>query len=132
MGTAATVARGMRLIDEGYLDRASIADLAAALGIGPRHLLRLFIRHAGASPSETAATKRVQKAKRLIDETDMTLADIAFAAGFASLRRFNDAFRSTYGRPPSTFRRPRSPGNGSRRRTRAISSYRASTTNSRP
>jgi AraC family transcriptional regulator of adaptative response / DNA-3-methyladenine glycosylase II len=107
MGTATTVMRGMRMIDEGYLDRASVADLAAALGVGPRHLLRLFMRHAGAGPSEVAATRRVQRAKRLIDETAMPLAEIAFAAGFGSIRRFNDAFLATYRRPPSSFRRSR-------------------------
>jgi AraC family transcriptional regulator of adaptative response/methylated-DNA-[protein]-cysteine methyltransferase len=104
-GTATTVARGMRLIQEGYLDQASVADLADHLGIGPRHLLRLFLHHAGATPSEVAATRRVQVAKRLIDETAMPLSEIAFTAGFRSIRRFNDAFRATYGRPPSSFRR---------------------------
>ncbi|RZN07466.1 transcriptional regulator [Bradyrhizobium genosp. SA-3] len=107
MGTATTVARGMRLINEGFLDRASAAELAEALGVGPRHLLRLFMRHAGASPSEIAATRRVQEAKRLIDQTTMNFAEIAFAAGFGSVRRFNDAFAATYKRPPSSFRRPR-------------------------
>jgi len=105
MGTATTVARGMRLIEDGFLDRASVADLAEALGVGPRHLLRLFMRHAGANPSEVAATRRVQKAKRLIDETDMQLAAIAFTAGFRSVRRFNDSFLVAYKRPPSSFRR---------------------------
>ena len=104
-GTATTVARGMRLIEAGFLNRASIAELADKLGIGPRHLLRLFLRHAGASPSEVAATLRVQSAKRLIDETELSLTEIAFAAGFRSVRRFNDAFRTTYGCPPSAFRR---------------------------
>ena len=104
-GTASTVARGMRLIQEGFLDEASVADLADRLGIGPRHLLRLFLRHTGATPSEIAATRRVQTAKRLIDNTAMPLSEIAFAAGFRSIRRFNDAFRATYGRPPSSFRR---------------------------
>jgi AraC family transcriptional regulator, regulatory protein of adaptative response / methylated-DNA-[protein]-cysteine methyltransferase len=103
-GTATTVARGMRLIDEGFLDAASIAELADRLGIGARHLLRLFLRHAGATPSEIAATRRVQAAKRLIDQTAMPLAQIAFAAGFRSVRRFNDVFRATYGRPPSSLR----------------------------
>jgi AraC family transcriptional regulator of adaptative response / DNA-3-methyladenine glycosylase II len=107
MGTATTVARGMRLINDGFLDRASMVELAEALGVGPRHLLRLFMRHAGASPSEIAATRRVQEAKRLIDQTEMTLAEIAFAAGFGSVRRFNDAFAATYRRPPSSFRRRR-------------------------
>ena len=95
----------MRLIDGGFLDRASVTDLADRLGIGPRHLLRLFLRHAGATPSEVAATRRIQAAKRLIDGTAMPLAEIAFAAGFGSVRRFNDAFRATYGRPPSSFRK---------------------------
>ncbi|MBR0754676.1 methylphosphotriester-DNA--protein-cysteine methyltransferase family protein [Bradyrhizobium jicamae] len=103
MGTATTVARGVRMIDAGYLDRESVADLATALGVGPRHLLRLFMRHVGASPSELAATRRVQRAKRLIDETDMPLAEIAFSAGFGSVRRFNDEFRAIYRRPPSSF-----------------------------
>jgi len=95
----------MRLIQEGFLDRASVADLGNHLGVGPRHLLRLFLHHAGATPSEIAATRRVQAAKRLIDETPMPLSEIAFAAGFRSIRRFNDAFRLTYGRAPSSFRR---------------------------
>ena len=104
MGTATTVARGRRMIEDGFLDRASVTDLSDALGVGPRHLHRLFLRHAGASPSEIAATWRVQQAKRLIDETGMALAEIAFAAGFGSVRRFNDAFLATYKRPPSSFR----------------------------
>jgi AraC family transcriptional regulator, regulatory protein of adaptative response / methylated-DNA-[protein]-cysteine methyltransferase len=103
-GTAATVARGMRMIEEGYCEQHSVPELAGALGVGPRHLLRLFLRHAGATPSEVAATKRVQKAKRLIDETTMPLAELAFVAGFGSVRRFNDAFLSTYQRTPSSFR----------------------------
>lgn len=104
-GTRSTVGRAMRLIEAGFLDRASVSDLAEKLGIGPRHLLRLFLRHAGATPSEVAATRRIQAAKRLIDGTKQPLAEIAFAAGFGSVRRFNDAFRATYGRPPSSFRK---------------------------
>jgi AraC family transcriptional regulator, regulatory protein of adaptative response / methylated-DNA-[protein]-cysteine methyltransferase len=106
-GTATTVARGMWLIEGGFLDKASVADLSDHLGIGPRHLVRLFLRHAGASPSEIAATRRVQAAKRLIEQTARPLSEIAFTAGFRSIRRFNDAFRATYGRPPSSFRRAR-------------------------
>jgi AraC family transcriptional regulator, regulatory protein of adaptative response / methylated-DNA-[protein]-cysteine methyltransferase len=104
-GTRSTVGRAMRLINEGFLDRALVSDLAERLGIGPRHLLRLFLRHTGATPSEVAATRRIQAAKRLIDGTKMPLAEIAFAAGFGSVRRFNDAFRATYKRPPSSFRK---------------------------
>jgi AraC family transcriptional regulator of adaptative response/methylated-DNA-[protein]-cysteine methyltransferase len=104
-GTRSSVGRAMRLIEEGFLDRASVSDLADKLGIGPRHLLRLFLRHTGATPSEVAATRRIQAAKRLIDGTKQPLGEIAFAAGFSSVRRFNDAFRATYGRPPSSFRK---------------------------
>jgi AraC family transcriptional regulator, regulatory protein of adaptative response / methylated-DNA-[protein]-cysteine methyltransferase len=104
-GTRSTVGRAMRLIEEGFLDRASVSDLADKLGIGPRHLLRLFLRHTGATPSEVAATRRIHAAKRLIDGTKQPLGEIAFAAGFSSVRRFNDAFRSIYGRPPSSFRK---------------------------
>ncbi|SDR51656.1 transcriptional regulator, AraC family [Rhizobiales bacterium GAS113] len=105
-GTVTTVGRGLRLIADGFLDRHSVGELAEILGIGPRHLLRLFMRHAGATPSEAAVTRRVQNAKRLIDQTDLPLSEIAFAAGFSSVRRFNDAFLATYRRPPSSFRRP--------------------------
>lgn len=104
-GTAATVMRGIRLIDAGFLDDGSVEELAEKLGIGPRHLRRLFLRHAGATPSQIAATRRVQAAKRLIDASAMPLSEIAFAAGFSSLRRFNDAFRKSYRMPPSAFRR---------------------------
>ena len=103
-GTATTVGRALRLIEEGYLNEASVADLADRLGIGSRHLLRLFLRHTGATPTQVAATRRVQKAKRLLGETQMPMSEIAFAAGFSSVRRFNDAFRATYGRSPSSFR----------------------------
>jgi len=72
-----------------------------------RHLRRLFGRHAGASPTAVATTRRVQRAKALVDETPMPMAAIAFAAGFASIRRFNTAFRAVYRRPPSAIRRAR-------------------------
>ncbi len=93
------------MIEDDFLDRHSVEEFADKLGVGSRHLSRLFMRHAGASPTEVAATRRVQRAKRMIDQTDFPIADIAFAAGFQSVRRFNDAFKRTYGRPPSAFRR---------------------------
>lgn len=110
-GTASTVARGVRLINQGFLDERSVAELADVLGVGPRHLSRLFMRHAGATPGEIAATNRVQKAKRMITDTSMPLAEVAFASGFGSLRRFNDAFLKLYKRPPSSFRRLRARSN---------------------
>jgi AraC family transcriptional regulator of adaptative response/methylated-DNA-[protein]-cysteine methyltransferase len=105
LGTETTVIRGMRLIEEGFLDGATVAQLAERLGVGPRHLCRLFVRHVGTGPSAVASTRRVQAAKRLIDQTELSLAEIAFAAGFGSVRRFNVAFLQTYRRTPSSLRR---------------------------
>jgi len=105
-GAGATVTRAMRLIERGFLDDGKrVDDLADALGMTTRHLRRLFARHAGASPMAVAATQRVQRAKRLVDGTTMPMASIAFAAGFASIRRFNAAFRAVYRRPPTAVRR---------------------------
>jgi AraC family transcriptional regulator of adaptative response/methylated-DNA-[protein]-cysteine methyltransferase len=103
-GTETTVARGMRLIEAGFLDTKSVTSLADALGVGPRHLARLFVKHVGATPMQAAATRRVQTAKALISDTALPLCDIAFASGFQSVRRFNDAFQKIYKRAPSTFR----------------------------
>ena len=107
MGTKTTVGRAMRLISEGFLESHTVPQLAECLGIGTRHLSRLFQRHAGATPKQVANTRRVQCAMRLIRETGLPLIDIAFEAGFGSVRRFNDAFRRTYQRAPSTMRRSR-------------------------
>jgi len=106
-GTRTTVARALKLIEAGALDAGSVGDLAARLGIGPRHLTRLFRRHVGATPLETARTVRLQRAKRLLNETDLPMAEIATKAGFGSLRRFNAAFADLYARPPSSLRRKR-------------------------
>lgn len=105
MGTRTTVERALRLIDEGALDGGSVAALAEKLGVGPRHLTRLFARHVGASPVRMAQSRRIARAKRLMDATPLPLAEIAARAGFGSLRRFNAAFAALYGRPPSAIRR---------------------------
>lgn len=107
LGTSATVRRALRLIQEGALDRDSVDALAMRLGIGARHLHRLFVQHLGASPLAVAQTRRLHFAKRLIDDTRLPMTDIALASGFGSLRRFNDAFRQTYGRAPRDLRRER-------------------------
>ncbi len=104
-GTATTVGRAMRMIEDGFLDDANVETLAERLGVGSRHLSRLFGRHLGASPSQVAATRRIQKAKRLLHDTSLPIAEIAFEAGFQSVRRFNDAFKAVYKRAPSTIRR---------------------------
>jgi AraC family transcriptional regulator of adaptative response / DNA-3-methyladenine glycosylase II len=106
-GTRTTVERALRLVEDGALDDGDVETLAERLGIGSRHLSRLFQKHLGASPIQVAQTKRVQQAKRLIDETDLPLAEIADLAGFGSLRRFNTVFAEVYRRPPSEIRRVR-------------------------
>ena len=105
-GAAATVARALRLIERGFLDgEAGVSDLADTLGMTSRHLRRLFLRHAGASPTAVATTQRVRRAKALVDTTALSMSAIAFASGFASIRRFNAAFRAVYRRSPSAVRR---------------------------
>lgn len=107
LGTSAVVRRALRLIDDGILDHRSVEDLAGRLGIGSRHLHRLFLRYVGASPVAMAQTRRLHFAKRLIDETHLPITQIAFAAGFRSIRRFNSAFQNTFCRAPRDQRRRR-------------------------
>lgn len=105
-GTRSTVERALRLIEGGALDSGGVEGLAERLGVGPRHLARLFRRHVGTSPMQTAKTMRVQRAKRLLDGGSLSMAEIASRAGFGSVRRFNAAFSELYGRPPSSLRKP--------------------------
>lgn len=107
LGTSTTVRRGLRLISDGALDDGSIEQLADRLGVTSRHLRRLFTRHLGASPLAIAHTQRLHFAKRLIDQTDLPMSEISIAAGYGSVRRFNDAFRNTYGRTPRELRKRR-------------------------
>jgi AraC family transcriptional regulator, regulatory protein of adaptative response / DNA-3-methyladenine glycosylase II len=107
LGTSAVVRRALRLINEGALDEVSVGEFASRVGVGARHLDRLFLQHVGASPLAVAQTRRLHFAKRLLDESDLPMTQIALAAGFGSLRRFNDAFRKAYGRPPRELRRDR-------------------------
>lgn len=110
-GTLAIVEKAARLIrEEGALDGdgATVEGLAARVGIGGRHLARLFVRHLGATPGEVARTARVQRAKRLLTETDLPMIDVALRSGFGSLRRFNAVFAAVYRRPPTAIRRGRS------------------------
>src|SRR5258708_31181010 len=99
-GTAATVSRALRLIDQGALDEGRVGDLAAALGVGARHLTRLFLDHVGAPPTAAARTRRVQLAKTLLSDSRLPMTEGAFAAGFPSIRRFNAVFPPTHPPPP--------------------------------
>ena len=104
-GTSNTVSRALALIEKGGLDGADVEALAERLGVGERQLRRLFRRHLGASPIAVAQTRRVLLAKHLIHETRLPMSEVALAAGFGSIRRFNETFQQLFGRPPSTLRR---------------------------
>ena len=104
-GTSTTVNRALRLIEDGALDQGSTANLAGRLGLTDRHLRRLFLEHVGVPPVVVAQTRRVLFAKRLITETNLPFSQIAFASGFSSLRRFNEALRGAYRRNPKELRR---------------------------
>lgn len=99
------VAGALRLIEQGALDEGSLPELAARVGVGERHLRRVFADELGASPLDVAATRRLLFAKKLLGETALPMTTIAQASGYASLRRFNAAFVSAYGKPPRTLRR---------------------------
>ena len=104
LGTSSTVSRALRLIAEGALEERDMEALADQLGIGSRHLRRLFLQYLGATPSTVAQTRRLQFAKKLIDETALPMTQLALASGFGCVRRFNAAIRKTYHRTPSQLR----------------------------
>jgi AraC family transcriptional regulator of adaptative response / DNA-3-methyladenine glycosylase II len=107
-GTANTVSRALALIADGaWGEDDDVESLAERLGVGGRHLRRLFARHVGAAPVAVAQAQRVLLAKRLVAETAMTMSEVALASGFGSVRRFNDAMRRTFGRAPRDLRRAR-------------------------
>ena len=92
-------------IEAGYLNEASVDDLAADLGVTARHLRRAMESKLGVTPIELAQTKRLALAKQLLQETELSLTDVAFAAGFASVRRFNALFQARFAKAPSLLRR---------------------------
>lgn len=107
VGSPATVQRALRLLAEGGAVDAGLPDLASRLGIGDRHLRRLFAEHVGASPIAVARTQKLHFARKLIDETDLPMVEVALSSGFRSIRRFNDAVRGTFRRTPTELRRKR-------------------------
>ena len=105
MGTSSTVSRALRLIGESGLEDGGVEVLAERLGVGSRHLRRLFLRHLGATPMAVAQTRRLHFAKKLIDETSLPMNQIALASGFGCVRRFNAGIRKVYHRTPTQIRR---------------------------
>lgn len=104
-GTSNTVSRALALIEMGALENGDVEALAARVGVGERQLRRLFEQHVGASPISVAQTHRVLLAKQLLHETRLPMTEVAMAAGFGSLRRFNETFLDMYGKAPSKLRR---------------------------
>ncbi len=102
---AATAAgRAMRLIADGVVDREGVDGLARRVGYTPRHLGRLLVAELGAGPLALARARRAQTARVLIETTDLPFADVAFGAGFASVRQFNDTVREVYAASPTELR----------------------------
>ncbi|GAW48666.1 MULTISPECIES: DNA-3-methyladenine glycosylase 2 [unclassified Nocardioides] len=108
---AATAAgRAMRLIADGVVDREGVEGLAARVGYTPRHLTRILNGELGAGPLALARAKRAQTARVLIETTELTYADIAFASGFSSIRQFNETIREVYAASPTDLRGRRGVG----------------------
>src|SRR6202050_1522881 len=105
VGTPNTVSRALRLISESGLEEGGVETLAERLGVGSRHLRRLFLQHLGATPSAVAKTRQLHFAKKLIDETHLRMSDIALASGFGCVRRFNAGIVKVYHRTPTQIRR---------------------------
>ncbi|MCA1984438.1 DNA-3-methyladenine glycosylase 2 [Nocardioides nematodiphilus] len=107
---ASAAGRAMRLIADGVVDREGVEGLARRMGYTSRHLGRLLVAELGAGPLALARARRAQTARVLIETTSLGLADVAFAAGFASVRQFNDTVREVYATTPSALRGKRAHG----------------------
>ncbi|MCO8128475.1 helix-turn-helix domain-containing protein [Acidimicrobiia bacterium EGI L10123] len=116
-GSAGVVDRAVRLIDEGALDEGGVSALARRLHVGDRHLRRLFVEHLGTTPDAVARSRRAHLARRLLADTDLRVADIAFAAGFGSVRQCNDVLKATFRATPTELRADLRPARGAPSRT---------------
>ncbi len=105
VGKSATLTRALKLIKRGVYDREGILGLAQKLGIGDRHLRRLFNNKYQKSPRETALESRLETAKKLIKDNSLPITDVAILSGFKSVRRFNDAFKRQFKSTPSQVRK---------------------------
>ena len=98
------VCRAVQLVIGGALDEGSEADLGRRLGLSSRHLRRLFHGHVGVTPDQLARSRRAHFARRLLDDTDLSVVDVAFASGFGSLRQFNRTMREVFRAAPHELR----------------------------
>ena len=117
LGASAVVSRAMQMITESLIDHEElkISEVAKRLDLSDRQLRRLFEEHLGASPIKYAQTQRVHFAKMLVERTPLPISEIAFTAGFTSIRRFNNLFKEKYGVAPSHFRKRSRKSNSSER-----------------
>jgi AraC family transcriptional regulator of adaptative response / DNA-3-methyladenine glycosylase II len=106
-GTLRTISRALRIIADSADSGLDVCRLSESLGISDRHLRRLFEEHLGASPVEVMITQRLHFAKQLVQDSSLPISEIAFAAGFQSLRRFNEAFKQRFRKSPSKLRESR-------------------------
>ncbi|MGO9411058.1 MAG: DNA-3-methyladenine glycosylase 2 family protein [Spirochaetia bacterium] len=120
-GTSTTVATALRLVGSGFLDEHSVKQLADRLGLGERHVRRLFVEHVGVAPNAIAQSRRAHFAARMLRDTQFPVAHAALSAGFGSIRQFNDVFRSVFGEPPRAFRKPGNAPRGASSARRAFS-----------
>jgi len=97
--------KAMALIEQGVVDREGVGGLASRLGVSERHLRRELVSEVGTGPNQLARTRRVLLARRLLDQTGLAVTDIAFAAGFSSIRQFNESFRQAFDATPTELRR---------------------------
>jgi AraC family transcriptional regulator of adaptative response / DNA-3-methyladenine glycosylase II len=101
------VGRAMRLIGDGVVDREGVTGLASRLGYSERHLHRQLVAEVGAGPVAVARAQRAQTARILLETTGLAITDVAFAAGFTSVRQFNDTIRTVFAVTPTELRRSR-------------------------
>jgi AraC family transcriptional regulator, regulatory protein of adaptative response / DNA-3-methyladenine glycosylase II len=103
-GTGSVVSRALKLVLDGDLDSNGVDSLADRVGMGPRHLRRLFVQHVGTSPLKIAQMRRAYAASGLLAKRNLPLSDIAFRAGFKSVRQFNEVMQAAFGASPSQLR----------------------------
>ncbi|HEY7875699.1 MAG TPA: AlkA N-terminal domain-containing protein [Actinomycetota bacterium] len=106
------VARAMRLVADGLIDREGVNGLARRLHVSERHLHRVLVQEVGAGAQSLARAQRANAARTLIETTDMPFTEVAFSAGFASIRQFNDTIRRVFDATPTTLRHRRRNGHG--------------------
>ena len=107
------VVRALGRIEQGFLNTRSVGALAASVGVGERQLRRLFRKELGTTPKALARMQRLALARRLLDDTDLPISDVAWCAGYGSLRRCDDELRRVFGRAPRELRRGRTPHHAS-------------------